>query len=412
MSRVASQATSSVVALDEDEMFALMDLAMLENEYSTKASVESETPSGVVCYLADGDVHVCRGHNCQFLELNEDGCYVCKHSGIVAGPKSVRTDFSTGRQAGSADPDAHAGEPVGGTWKPKKDGVGLSRIAFEAAGSIEEDAIYVSPEVKKNSSRPPVKRGARCVDEPVAPVAASPKRARPSRNADISRETFNRLCQEAEVTMRDLVNFDKKPVKEKARDPRLMNKDILFAAAIKRYLKECSSTGSLPTLDAVHNIAIAASNVAEEEKRKSAIEGGNVSLLLKVRMREQVTSLAVTLWNSSLETPYMQESRRGSDSFKPFICGVLYGLKRGVSLPDGSVVVPSCPQLAEALPALRATVGGSKAKALHASSHRGLCTLHRCINSCTENEASEIYANATRIATTLAKNVRNGRFDL
>ena len=151
---------------------------------------------------------------------------------------------------------------------------------------------------------------------------------------------------------------------------------------------------------------------AEEEKRKSAIEGGNVSLLLKVRMREQVTSLAVTLWNSSLETPYMQESRRGSDSFKPFICGVLYGLKRGVSLPDGSVVVPSCPQLAEALPALRATVGGSKAKALHASSHRGLCTLHRCINSCTENEASEIYANATRIATALAKNVRNGRFDL
>ena len=411
MSRVASRGASSTVTLDEDDMFALMDLAMQEDALCTKQGVVNETPTSVVCYLNDGDIHVCKGRDCKFLELNDDGCYACMYTGIVAGPKSIRTDFSTGRQAGSADPDAHAGEPVGGTWKPKKDGVGLSRIAYEAAGSLEEDALYVSPEVKK-APRPPAKRGARCVDEAVDRMATPTKRPCPLRNADISREAFNALCQDAEGTMRNLVNFDKKPVKEKARDPRLMDQDILFAAAIKRYLKECSSTGSAPTLDAVHNIAIAASNVAKEEKRKSETERSSVPLLLKVRMREQVTSLAVTLWNSSLNTTYMRNSRRGSDSFKPFVCGVLYGLKRGVSLPDGRVVVPSCPQLAEALPALRATVANSKAKALHASSHRGLCTLHRCINSCTESEASEIYANASRLADNLARNVRNGRFDL
>ena len=400
--------------VDDHDIFALMEEARAEDaRWADVEEDEDNAPAGVVCYLPDGDVHICRGIGCQFLELNDDGCYACMYSGLVAGPKSVRTDYSTGRQAGSADPDAHAGEPVGGSWKPKKDSMGLSKMAYDAAASIPEDTeLYVSPSIKK-PPRTPAKRGARCVDEPADPTASSPKRARAARKTNQSREAFYAMCQDAEVTMTKLVAFDKKPVKEKAsRDPRLMDKDLLFAAAIKRYLKECTSTGTAPTLDAIHNLAIAAANIAEEERRKAAVESGRAALLLKVRMREQITALAVTLWNASVETPYMLDARRGSDSFRPFVCGVLYGLKRGVSLPDGQVVVPSCPELAAALPALRATAANSTAKALHASSHRGLCTLHRCISSCSAEQAADIYGNAARLASQLAASVRNGRFDL
>ena len=80
----------------------------------------------------------------------------------------------------------------------------------------------------------------------------------------------------------------------------------------------------------------------------------------------------------------MKEKAKNTESFRPFISGVLYALKRGVALSDGTAVVPQLPELADALPALRATAANSAAKTIHASSHRGLCTLHRSIASCEE----------------------------
>ena len=109
----------------------------------------------------------------------------------------------------------------------------------------------------------------------------------------------------------------------------------------------------------------------------------------------------------------MEESaKRGNDSYRPFVSGVLYALKRGVSLPDGTVVLPQLPQLTDALPALRTTAANSAAKAIHASSHRGLCTLHRSIASCSEPLARRLYAHAALQAKQLAEDVQQGRFDV
>ena len=397
--------------VDTMDPFALMEQAMelcKENE----EPYQRQSPAAAVVYLPDGDIHVCKGARCPFLELNEDKCYVCSLTGIMYGALSVREDFSTGRQAGSSNPDDHAGEPVGGQWKPKKDMHAMSSAAYNAAQQLQEqegDAAIASPGSGKDS--PKVKRGARCVDEPTP--EPQQKRPRAIRRNASDREQFRALQEDAENTLCKLVNFDKRPEsKAKARDPRLMDKDALFEAAIKKYTKECLASGTAPTLDAVHNIALAAANVAAEEKRKASLEQSKTALLLKVNMREQVTSLACSLWLASCRTPYMDEARRGADSFRPFVCGVLYALKRGVTLPDGTVVVPACPQLAAALPALRATSANSVAKALHASSHRGLCTLHRSISSCASDEAPEIYSNCARLAQQLANSVRSGRFDL
>ncbi len=295
----------------------------------------------------------------------------------------------------------------------------MSSAAYSTANQLEEEqdeqtATWSPPGCSKGKPSPRVvKRGARCVDEPDV-KAQQPKRPRAGRRSGSERTQFLALQEDAEATLCKLVNFDKRPDSKanKPRDPRLQNRELLFQAALKKYTKECLATGSVPDLDTVHNIALAAANVAAEEKRKAALEDGKSALLLKVRMREQVTSLACSLWTASCKTSYMDGNARGADSFRPFVCGVLYALKRGVNLPSGVVVVPACPQLAAALPALRATAQNSVAKALHASSHRGLCTLHRAINSCTKEDADAIYQSCAFLARELQLSVKAGHFDL
>ena len=401
---------------EEMDSWALMEAAMAEEpSLYNRPDPEEEC---VVSYLPCGDIHVCRGRKCPHLQLNEDKCYVCGLTGVVFAPMSVREDYSTGRQAGSSNPDDHAGEPLGGQWKPKKDMHAMSNQAYIGAEALKDEEPQPATPLaaKRDPNKAPAKRGARCVDEPQPKDEVAVKRQRSHKRNNMSREKFRSLVEDAENILCKLVNFDKrveaKPSKAVVRDPRLMDKDVLFNAAMKKYVKECLAEGTMPTLDAIHNISLAASNIAAEEKRKAAVEEGNQALILKVRMREQITSLAVSLWSASCETPYMSDSRRGADSFRPFISGVLYALKRGVSLPDGTVVVPACPKLAEALPALRATAANSVAKALHASSHRGLCTLHRSISSCTDEQAAEIYETCARLAQTLSSDVKAERFDL
>jgi hypothetical protein len=394
--------------MDAASLFEALDDALMlvkENMPPTPNAQES-----TVVFLPDGDSHVCKGFNCPHVELNLDKCYCCTLSGVVFGASMVRDDFSTGRQAGSSNPDDTAGEPVGGSWRPKKDLLAMSNAAYNAANTMPEEGAEGSPGGIASGCEKAVKRGARCVDE--ACEAPQAKRPRIPRRNGSEREQFRALQEEAESTLCKLVNFDKRAQSSpKARDPRLQDKKLVFDAALKKYIKECLSCAVLPTIDAVHNIAIAASTVAATEKRK-AREEGNKALLLKVRMREMVTSLACSLWQASCASPYMEGSRRGADSFKPFVCGVLYALKRGVKLPNGVSVVPTCPELTTALPVLRSTAENSVAKALHASSHRGLCTLHRSISSCNAAQASELFDGSAQLARQLAVSVKNGQFDL
>ena len=241
------------------------------------------------------------------------------------------------------------------------------------------------------------------------------KRPRHARRSADSREEFVALCADAEGLMNKLINFEKraeakKPSAEAA--GRCADAGALFDAAVKKYTKECVATNQRPTLDAVHNLALIANRVAAEQRRKQAVGEGRNATLLKVRTRESVCALAVKLWLASCAAPYMAASKRGADSFRPFVAGVLYALKRGVALGDGTAVVPQLPELTDALPALRATAANSAAKAIHASSHRGLCTLHRSIASCDAALAARLYDDAARQARQLEQDVKSGRVDL
>ena len=134
-------------------------------------------------------------------------------------------------------------------------------------------------------------------------------------------------------------------------------------------------------------------------------------MLLRVGMRNAVPSLIASLWKAACKTPYFESARRGADSYKPFVAGCIYALKRGVSLKDGQVVIPKLPILTEGLPTLRTVTTGTAAKALQASSHRGLCSLHRSIASCDQHTASKLFATSIHLASALAKNVSCGKFD-
>ena len=392
-----------------------MDLLLAELDEALQAARGDDgcCKGHTVIFLRNGDVHLCKGAACTDVELSDQKEWVCKYSGVVVGTERVRDDFSTGRNAGSANPDDHAGEPVGGTWRARKDQTALSHLAYRAAESSEakeqEDSLYVA----ETAPRVGAKRGARCVD--ATPAGGNDeRRPRKARRPVDTREGFDALQQEAEVTMNRLVNFEKRGEHaKKSEDARLVDPDALFNAALKKYIKECATTNARPTLDAVHNLALISAAIVAEQKKRRAVEEGRAALLLKVRMRQKVTTLAVTLWLASCDSPYMRNSaRRGADSYRPFVCGVLYALKRGVALADGTVVLPRCPDLAAALPALRATAANSAAKALHASSHRGLCTLHRSIASCDDAEAAKIYGTAARLAAELAEDVRQKHYDM
>ena len=73
----------------------------------------------------------------------------------------------------------------------------------------------------------------------------------------------------------------------------------------------------------------------------------------------------------------LQTAKKGSDSFRPFAAGILYSLKRGLYLTDGTCVVPVLEELSTHLPALRSASSTPAAKQLQSSSHRGICSIQR-----------------------------------
>lgn len=354
--------------------------------------------------LPDGDIHLCEVGCCPYAVLQTDGDLVCPYSGMVCGnAPSERTDFSTGRSTWSADPDMQGGAPLGGAWRKKIDRVAASKQAHMMATQFDDTIMPMAKELR--ALKTPAKRGALCVDEEPDPANA-PKRARSSKKECESADQMHSLVNEAAGIFTKLMSVKQPRVDKSATksiDTRLLNTDGLFNAALRKYLKEMISRGARPSLDDVHNISLAVEAVVTEEKRK--LEGSTTHRAGKfgsIRFRELVSRLAVSLWLGACKTPYMDQARRGGDSFRPFCVGVYYSFKRGLTLSNGTVLVPSCPGFVDALPTQRDVADNVAAKSLHASSHRGLCSIHRCIASVDEVEQHRVFCSALRLSVEFA----------
>lgn len=353
--------------------------------------------------LPDGDIHICE-YGCVHAVMQQaDGDLVCPYSGLVRGHLcNERTDYSTGRSTWSADPDMQGGGPVGGTWRKKVDKVAASKAAHCIASQFDD---YAMPTVKEElpPSKPAAKRGALCVDEEQRAEQTS-KRARNSKKECETSDQMHNLVTEAAGVFTKLMSVKTAKLSGSSApknviDRRLLNTEALFEAALRKYMKETIARGGRPSMDDVHNISLAVEAVVTEEKRKveesTAHRAGKFG---SIRFRELISRLAVSLWLGACKTPYMDQARRGGDSFRPFCVGVYYSFKRGLTLSDGTVLVPACPGFADALPTQRDVANNPTAKSLHASSHRGLCSIHRCIASVDIKKQHEVFFSALRLS--------------
>lgn len=401
---------------DSDDDEAMTDLMLGPVE-----GADQRQAVRAVCRMPDGDLHLCRS-GCKFLVENDDGCMVCEYSGIDYGPKATRSDHCTGRSTWSADPDANAcmGGTAGalgggGGWRKRPDQFQASASAYMMAKSFDDSEM---PEAVEAPRAAPCKRGARCVDE--APAAAAPKRARSQKRDSSTIEGMRTLHYDASKLFERLLATRSTQrraaaaalataeapaaASQQAVDSRLLDQRKLFEAAVRKYVRDVTAKGVPPSMDALHNLAMAVNDVVKQEHAKQQQQQKQQLALVDTRVfRTTVCDLIVALWHASSKTPYFETAKRGADSFRSFASGVLYALKRGVTTPNGTLIVPPVPEFAAALPTARAISAGDPAlKSLHAASHKGLCSLHRVIASVSAERADGVFAEPIRIAQKLA----------
>lgn len=424
--------------LDEEALWAEARAAAAEARGFSDSDVELDAVSSdsederqpqrrrrAMARLPNGDLHVCRpGVHCPFLVPNLDRILVCQYTCIEHGPETTHEffDLSNGLGQRTGDQDALCGEPQYGKWIRRADPVAASRQAFESACMFDEEATDFSAFCSLSSAAAPLgkkqcKRSALCVGERA--LGEPSRRFRSNKRNVTDQHACQTLQNEAESVLGKLINYDRassfkrKPQGGRTQrskppvDPRMCDEGFVFRASVKRYARECAANGVAPQLDTLHNLALlseAVSRTAREEAAEQESDG-----IRTAKFRKMVGSLVVALWAAMCQTPYMKKARRGNDSYRPYVCGVFYGMKRSVKLQSGGVLVPACPQLAAALPQLRGTGGNSMAKTLHSSAHRGICTLSRCIASVPAEQQSAVFGDVLKIAKTFHSTVFTAR---
>jgi hypothetical protein len=423
--------------MDEDALFALADEAAKEAAADAGEDYEIDAEdifdssvtrvrngkSKVFC-LANGDFHVCFGTDCQFAVVDRDNQLVCEVTGIVVGMERNDTGDAAwaGRSTGSNNPDDHAGPPPGG-WIKRRCMFSASVEAHKMAERLcDDDVVYQPTESEQNAravERPGIKRGALCVDE--SPVEDPNKRARASKRDLVSPEALEKLKVEASQIIEKLLSTTRAGASDAApskRDPRLQNVEFVRNLALRRYVKRCADGVDCMSVDGVNNVCVQVNEFVKQQRRLAS-EQHEAQLMtsrrknvFSGRMRNAVAVHIVAVWRAACLTPHMTADARNSDSFRPFVAGVLYALKRGVFLGDGRCVVPPLEPLAEQLPQLRSTNATAQAKQLHSSSHRGLCTLHRAVSSLSDGaivsaECADSLNEAVRSAAALQRFVQS-----
>lgn len=370
----------------------------------------------VMVTLPCGDIHVCgRGFPCKYLVPNDDRLLVCMYTGIEHAPEQTDEfyDLNGGTGKRSGDPDQSCGEPMYGKWTRRVDPVAASHAAYRAAQDFYDcDDVSMNAFAAKTAAlntepvKKATKRGALCVGE--APPPPSTRRGRLSKKNVTDRVTCINLQTEAENVLGKLINYDRASAyKRKSKgekverkkpppDPRMCDEKFVFNASVKKYIRSCMATQRAPSLDAIHNISLMAQQISKKAREEAASDKGES--IRTAKFRTLCSGLIVAMWSACCNTPYMKNAKRGTDAYRPFICGCIYGFKRSIELPDGSVLIPKCHQLAAALPVLRGTGGNAVAKTLHSSSHRGLCTISRCIASVPAEERGAIFGGVIRSA--------------
>ncbi len=399
-----------MASFDADELFRQADEARREEERAGPGG-ESEdddenedvcTEEPTITVDATGDIHVCFGPRCPHVVLDRENNWVCHISGRVVGNEYAREQDPswTGRCTGSANPDDSAGTPVGG-WSKRRDMYAASVAAFRSAHAVSDAEVAPQPMRQPASGAAAAKRGALCVDE-TAVEPQQPKRPRASRRDSWTRDAIAKLAQEAHGVIDKLfiVHAPASSAPKRAPlDPRLQNLDFVRPLALRKYVNACGEGRQALDLNTLTDVLIHANEFVRGQRSLAAQQMQEAATAAKQRkaskaclsgqVRNLLAQLIVSLWRAACLTKHFQTAKKGSDSFRPFAAGILYSLKRGLYLADGTCAVPALDELAKHLPALRSASSTAAAKQLQSSSHRGICSIQRSLASIAEMTPEE-----------------------
>lgn len=349
--------------------------------------------------FADGDIHYCDAC-CPYTE-HLHGDLVCKYTGRVVGREcEQRTNACTGRTNWSVDPDAACGVPsyTGQRRNMKR----ASQQAFFSASNSDFDVSLYAP-VQKVASHKKVRVASLCTAIKVDPNVA------PKTNV-FGRRT--NVLHEAEWLYRKLIlsTFASSPLHGHAQravaTASRVTPEALFKAVLRKYVLEQAASGLLPCLDEIMNLSLAVHNTLADKGATTLVTDRTVQPD-NVEVRRELVHLAATLFACAAETPYFQSLSKGTESFRPFCVGVFYACKRGMTLTDGSILVPKVPVIERALSCNRNADKSATTKSLHLLAHRGLMVLQRCLASVPRTDAARAFESAIRTSQRLSKLVLN-----
>jgi len=387
---------------EDIDALELLNSALAYEETQTDSETDEDahpTDTPLVVDMGNGRFHVCGPtcpHVCQSTDNERN--LVCQLSGrVVSNSIECSQDSSwTGRSCGSADPDMASGSFSTRVWRQKRDAFAESARAYNNARQFtaECDAPYdqhsyqeaIEPNPDSSSKFTGQKRGALCISDVDETAISELRKAKSDKRiASLSRrEVQARLCNDAFSVVKKLftstVGADSKKFEN---DPRLENYTFVMNVGLKKYVQSCIADNKQVSLSEMHDIAICASNFVRDRRKDGRAHQANMKarmLVANTRTVDLCARLIVSIWNAVCNTSHFVDKQTG-DSFRPFAAGILYAMKRGLRLKSNLVVVPQMNVLSDQLPTLKSSSSNSEARQLQASSHRGLCVVHRAIAS-------------------------------
>lgn len=208
----------------------------------------------------------------------------------------------------------------------------------------------------------------------------------------------------------------------RSKSTRIEGLDDYVAHAIYNYIHQCQVHRYYPTFDHIHNIMLNAKlrqkDIEKEsgsmtefmhkstenapKSSSSSTQSHSVRRLIPNKIRTLVSQLVVQLWRCSQLTPYMESTKRPSDAFRHFAAGVLFGMRRGMKMTDGTIIVPHSRSIEHILQLSTTVPRGTSAHEVHLQAHKGTSTLQRCLGSLENDECRlDVYQPAILIATSL-----------
>lgn len=383
----------------------------------------SDATGGVVMRTLDGSFHVCTGISCPYAVQDKDSekHWMCSLTGklISTCVESSHDASWTGRSCSSADPDMHSGAVKPRAWKTKRDAFTDSARAYSQHQSISIDEPVFEGASVAAPSDAVVKRGAPSILE-IDEQAVERQRAQKASKRALTLDSSNvraRLLGEASTVARRLLStLEGVTVAVEAiakvgdQDPRLTDYDYVLQVGLQRYVQRCIKERCAVHLNTIHDVCIRA-NAFVKKRRKQAAMRERIGKIKKIAMDgrtiELCASLIVAIWNAVCISSYFLRHQAG-DSFKPFSAGVLYAFKRGLWLQNGVLIIPQLTDLSDQLPVLRSSIATQQAKQLQASSHKGLCALHKAISSVgsMEDDARQRVLDRFSVASRIANELK------